>query len=54
MVEVTNKQFDVVEDAVGKYCLDCPEDTTEDDSACKNCHVRRLMDSLIVTSGESL
>ena len=49
-IEATSEQRTVVQNVVDAYCVDCPEDTLENDSVCESCHIRRMMDALIVPS----
>jgi len=48
MIEVTQKEFDILEKVVAHYCVDCPGDDLEDNSICERCHVFRMMEALAV------
>ena len=48
MIIVTSEEFDFVGSVVDQYCLNCPEDTANDPGICDRCHVRHMMDHLVI------
>lgn len=50
MIVVTSDNFDLVGSVIDEYCLSCPEDTLNYPGVCDRCHVRRLVDSLLIAT----
>jgi len=43
---MTEREFDIIEDAIDNYCMDCHEDTLNDETICEKCHIRKFMDKI--------
>jgi len=40
---MTEYEFEIIDDAIGDYCMRCSEDTLNDDTICDKCHIRKFM-----------
>lgn len=40
----TREEYRIVENAVDEFCLQCPENTLEDESICEKCRIRAFID----------
>lgn len=41
---LTKDEYKTIENAIDEFCLQCPENTLEDESICENCRIRTFID----------
>lgn len=42
----TKEEYRIIENAVDEFCMECSENTLEDESICEKCRIRAFIDSI--------
>ena len=43
---LTKDKYRIIENTIDEFCLECPENTLEDESICERCRIRAFIDSI--------